>query len=344
METNIKTKENNNSKQTQKETTTEYVYSKTVLSIRRKHLKPTLPGEEVVGKKLKIGSAFSKKGQTLTPFTSFEEEEKYMPEIIDVNPSDVSFRALSKDYWNNISRNVPHDDESFDSEYPGLRLEFEVRFPNKEIKKRYDNAKTFEEKRDIISEKGVEVVDNVPNFLLFAYALVYSKVANNEKDLHKSNKILFYLYSKEQEVKQKHAKLQKVKQARKAFYAIEEDNNKVDAIVRLFNGDPENEYDFPSSSDKDIFIDKKISTNPTQFLAYSRDANLLYKSLLVKAVKEGLIKNPDNTEIYYYGEENETKLGNTLDEAVAFIKRKEEVNRQIFDTLVSKLNFTPLKK
>ena len=69
------------------------------LSIRRVPSKG-LPGDDPTLYNVKLGASL-KGGSPLRGLTH-EEEEKYMPDIINHSVNDNNWRRATKDYWNNI--------------------------------------------------------------------------------------------------------------------------------------------------------------------------------------------------------------------------------------------------
>lgn len=333
-ETNTKTATKNNISPVRETKKTYRSYLK--LSIRRKHNEPTLPGDDAVNQNPKIGSSL--KGKAPLSGLSLEEEKRYLPEIIGVSPDDVNWRKEVKEYWNNISERVPHDDESSPRDLPGKVIEFNITFDNEKDKKAFDNAEDFDKKAEV-SKRGEIDIANVPDYVLFRYCIVYGRVANNFKDRYKSNKILFYLYSKEKSVKQEHNSFMIRNQARTLFMNILEDIKRIDAIIVLYGNNPHDEFKFEGVEDKHLFLEEKINKKPKVFLQYAKDKNLLSKSMIAQAVEKGIIYRVSNTEKHYFGEDKEILLGKNLEETVLYLKSNDTKNKQIRETIEAQLKY-----
>lgn len=310
-------------------------YSTCKLSIRRRDLEAGLPGDDPTAQTLKIGSAL--KGKAPLSGLSFEEERKYLPEIIQISPQDNEFRKQARDYWNNISEPIPHDDVSLNSKLPGRVVEFEVEFKTKKDKEEFDKALTFELKAEI-SKRGEISPKDIADYILFRYCLVYGKVSNNMKDRYKSNKIEFFLFSSEVNTKLAYNKFKLKDQARTLFSTLLSDNKMIDALMRLFKMNPEDSNLFTSIEDKHLALDNEISKNPALFLEYAKDKYLSQKAFVMKALEKGVIFNPPNTDLYYMGADQEVLLGKSLMETVHFLTSKEGKNVAIKDTIKAQMH------
>ena len=299
------------------------------LSIR---VKPTFyfQGSDPSTHNVKIGSSL--KGSNPLKGLSFEEEIKYLPEIINISPDDVEWRRAVRDYWNNISVKIPTDEASETADNLVKKLSFTILFKNEKLFNLYNEAKDFQEKSKV-AEQG-EIIEGVPDYVLFKYCLVYNRVANKASDMNKSNNIWFYLYSKNVEIKQNHINLQYKLKAGNKFSEILTDVTKIDGLLRMFNISP-SLYD--SIQEKHIALQSFVDTKPKEFLAFINDRNLEIKSILFEAVEKGIIHNPKNTDSYYYGSNNEIVLGHTIDDVVLKLGSEEKENKEIYNTIKAKL-------
>ena len=321
----------------QVETKEQKTYRSTLeLSIRRKVLSAGLPGDDPINQNPKIGSSL--RGKSPLSGLDFEEEKKYLPEIIGISPVDTNWRKEVKEYWSNISERVPHDDESQHRHLLGRYLKFDVIFKNEKDKRAFETATTFELKSEITKRGDVDPADTA-DYVLFRYCLVYNRVANDVKDLHKSPNIDFYLYSREQQSKQEYNKFKLRTQALTIFTSLLDDDKKIDALIRLFGSNPDDANDYPTLEDKHIALEKFINNQPKTFIDYANDKELAAKAFILKAKEAGLIYNPSNTEMYYYGQDKEVLLGQSLIEAVHFIKSKDAKNVSIVDTIKAQLKY-----
>lgn len=305
-------------------------YSTFELSIRRVD-QPGLPGDDTSLYNLKIGSAL--KGQSPLRGLDFEEERKYLPEIIGIDPKDVEWRKKTNNYWSNISAVVPADGTTT-LKLQGRPLSFTLMFTNKNDKESFENTLDLEKKAEY-AQKGT-VVDGIGDYILFRYCLVYGRVANSRDDIFKSPKIRFYLFSKETEVKNNHAALKLRQQANKLFGTILDDaqESKVNAILLMFK---ENLGLYDTLADKHIHLESLASTRPKEFIKFMQDNNLSVKAFIKKAVTHGIIRQPVNTDSYYYGDNDAVCLGTNLVDAVLYCKSPDETNKQIVAAIKAQL-------
>jgi len=318
--------------------------SKVELSVRRKRV-IGLPGDDVMFHKSKIGSSL--KGVSALRGMSHLEEIKYLPDVIGISPQDNEWRMRAQEYWNNISVIVPSDGLST-SKLQGREMRFTVAFKNEADKLNFDKVIDFEEKVKLLKELhskeitvivndekktiigACEIVEGVSDYILFRYCLVYSKVANRVQDIHKSPKIDFYLYSKDTEIKTSHANLKNRIMANNAFAEIMEKESIVDAVLIMFN---QNLTSFENLADKHLALEALIKESPEVFLEYMKDKNLSIKSSIKKAVEAGIIHNPVNSTNYYFGENNEIKMGDSVMDVVLFLQdEKNKVTKDIIST------------
>lgn len=310
------------------------------LSIRRKDESSGLPGDDPQLHNWKIGSSL--RGNAPLSGLTLKEEEKYLPDILGISNKDVSFRLEKRAYWNNISEPVPHDDEGEINKFPGKYLAIDLIFTSKAFYEQFIAAEDFDAKADVLREaENAGKLDVAPNstadYVLFRYCLVYSRVANNKKDMHKSAKIWFYLYSRETDNKRKYNEFTLKKKADKIFESIMDEEDKLDGILRLFGKNPDDTFLFENVKDKQLALDELISTSPEKFISYAKDSHLKEKALIKQASALSILHNPANTDSYYFGDDKSILLGTSLSDAVLFLKNSDEKNKQILESIESQI-------
>lgn len=298
------------------------------VSIRRKEVKG-LPGDDSSLHNQKVGSSL--KGNGPLRGLEYEEEVKYLPEIIGVSPNDNEWRKMVQDYWNNISVPIPADGVTT-NKLQGKVLRFTIGFTTKEAKEEFEKLISLEEKAEA-SKKG-EVLEGLHDYILFRYCLVYGKVANRFEDIGKSAKILFYLYSTENETKVEHAKFKLRVKANELFTKMLMDKELIDSVLLLFEQDMSA---YETLQDKHLALEALIKARPLDFIRFAEDDNLQIKADIKTAAERGIIKNPSNTESYYYGENNEILLGHSLTDVVLYWKSEQEQNVKIITAITARL-------
>lgn len=301
---------------------------KVEVSIRRK-AQVGLPGDDVTVYNVKLGSAL--KGRGPLKGLSDEEEKKYLPEIINVVPSDNEWRKNVTNYWNNISEKIPADGLNT-GKLQGRILEFTIAFNTQQQAKEFETLVNQEKKAEA-SKKG-EVIEGVADFVLWRFAILHSKVANNFQDINKSPKILFYIYSKQNETKIAHIAFENRTKAMTLFAENLTNEKVINAVLLLFGQDLAS---FDTLQDKHLALEALITKEPSQFIKYVEDENLNVKAFIKRAVDAKIINKPSNTDSYYYGTNNEVTLGNSLEEAVLYLKSDQDTNKGILKAIKANL-------
>lgn len=308
----------------------------TKISIRRKKGLFHIKGDDPEFHNLKIGSSFAPNSKAHLSGLDFKEEEILLPSIIGIDPKDIKWREAVKNYWSSISVAIPYDGIGTDELF-GKVLEWTIEFQDSAVADIYEKS-GLEGKAKLsgkhILDGTAQLLIGIDDYVLFRYCLVYGRVANNAKDANKSNRILFYLYSKKDEIKAEHLIFEARKKARELFYTIMEDENKLDGILRLFKIAPES---LESLERKHIVLEQKTTSDPQEFIKYASDSHLSVKSFIFKAVDKGIIHNPSNTESFYYGENKEVLLGNTLEDAVLYCISTDEKKKGIVETIKAQI-------
>lgn len=299
------------------------------LSIRRKGTQG-LPGDDVSLHNQKVGASL--RGSGPLKGLNFAEEKKYLPEIINVSPQDVGWRLATNDYWNNISVPIPADGVTT-NKLQGKVLKFTLEFKTKADATAFEKTLNFESKAEA-SRKG-EVIDGIADYILWRYCLVYGKVANSFEDVGKSPKILFYLYSKANETLVEHAAFKDRVKAQTLFTGILMKKDVLDAVLLMFDQDLSV---FENLQDKHLALEALIKVRPSDFVKFVEDTYLTEKATIRKATERGILHRPNNTDSYYFGENNEVLLGSTLMDAVLYWKSDNEKNVQIVTAIKARLN------
>lgn len=251
--------------------------------------------------------------------TGEDEEKKFLPSILGVNPNSEAWHKATKDFWSNISKRVPNGTV-------GLELEIGFEYADKyvaenvqkEIEKLIDN-KTIENltKEDMISlckekqKKGNPI--NLENYILFRYCLVYGKVANNITTIYNSPKIVFYIYFSNLENKKKLSERNLKQKARLKVDAIEEDSLKVNSILRIF------EKTVSENIIENLTVlDELVNVRPQEIINLLDDTDFEIKAYIENCIFMQLLRRIPLTGQIYYGETD--LIGNNLNEAVAFFK------------------------
>ena len=163
--------------------------------LKRKANATNLPDHVYAEAKRKIGSTFSKNGDTITGL-SFGEQKKYLPNIIGVDHKDVNFQ--------------------------------------KEVKKHYQNMTVTIEQRGTELEIGTDDdgnPENLMDFINYKFACAHPYVAKDEAEMKSNRRYKYYIYDTEIEKVKKLSNVTKRKNAYKEFIKLTADEAKSKSIV-----------------------------------------------------------------------------------------------------------------
>ena len=266
-----------------------YVRSEKVW-IHRAKKKPVLPEVGVVGEtardhQLRIGASFAGPQSgvllgrvILTP----DEERKYMPAIIGIQPTHMEWDKILNEYWANIQVNIPYD---------GLQIEIGY---------------------NVMSETEKEPL-NIMDWILYKYCLRYSGVANSINDVGSSTNIRFYLF-KDSEEKAAKVKMKAIKdEAVLTRMDIEKDTDKMNSII-ILSGNPLNKY----LAENQMLLTDIAESNPAKFLELAKDKNLLEKAFVERLIGFGLMTRPLNSTLVIY---DGAQVGANLEETTYWLKQ-----------------------
>lgn len=309
-----------NNKAITKATTTDNItYPRTISNIvyvRRKK-RDSLPttGDIVMDESIeKIGSSF--KGNASLRGLTFEEEKVFLREIIGVSPDSPNWESACTEYWKNISKEVPASDKDGEG---GLKLETGMIYATKEAYEKDLNAR--KENGAVIMPAGRPI--NLADYILWRYCLVYGDVANDIKDVGKSPKIRFYLFSKAKQIEEEKVGFEVRKKAAQLLYSQINDREWVEHILRvLIQQDAAPTYtikDLPTlgEGEKDVILEKYMKQNPVLFHALGQDKDLQMRSFVELAIAMNILTRVPNTSTVNY--ETET-LGTDMVQVIAYLK------------------------
>lgn len=225
------------------------------------------------------------------------EEARFMPTLIGIGPNHPDWEQRLNDFWHSFRRLVP---------YPQLEL---------------DTSMEYRDENDL----GTPV--NHRDYITWRYCQVYSNVANSRATVNKAKHIRFYLHSDVEEA----AYLERLQTLKDTAFGLRlqvaEDEKKRKAVLMVIDGTvPLREID------QKLRLAQLTDKDPNQFIEVVKDSNLLLKSFIRRCVNAGVIVNPPDTTLYLY---DSTSIGQTLDQAVAFLKdnhnavTKEEIQSKL---------------
>lgn len=251
-----------------------------------------------------IGSQY--RNQEVLRGLDYDEEKRYLKDILGTNPNSEKWEESCKRYWANIRKRVPYG--------MGLELEIGFKYENLEAMQKGEADGTYETKQT----HGRPI--NVSDYILWRYCLVYGRVARTVADVNNSNKIRFYIHDVDVEIDQRHAMLELRKKAMAKYIAVVGDRELVQSLLIIYNNPA---YLSNKDKDKDLALDAEMTLDPRRFLATVDDPQLTMKALIENAILHGKLRRIDNTDTIIYGDN--TPIGNSTDEAVAYLRNPNNV-------------------
>lgn len=256
---------------------------KKFVTIYRRESAARLPQEIKDQAVLKLSSGITSSGIPLKGI-SIEEEEKFLPSIVGVPPTHPEFANKVNTWYNNLSKPVTKE---------GLRLN--------------------------VSTSEVTGMPEVPiDYLVYRRALADKRVADNKQQLLADQFFTFYINDEEEEKDKKIKTLKEKETAQKEYFKVKENEALVDWVLQVFaqrEGEKTNKYSSLSKEDKDLVLDKMVTTYPKAFVALATDKDLELKAEILSMVDYAVLTKSGNRFI------NGTEpLGDSLDEAVAYFK------------------------
>ena len=241
-------------------------------------LPPELKDEKICN----LGGYNDSNGNPSRPFT-YEEEDKWMPEIVGLKVTDPGFRSAVTHWYKNLTIKIKPE---------GVNLEIGL-----------DSA-------------GNPV--NIEDYLKYQFAKQHPWTAKTKEELG-ADHLQFYFEDPESENIAKGAKLEVTSKAYVEFAKLDEDEDKMDWVLRTVIS---KFTDLGSLSElTKLSIDKKklkiaevIQKDPSYFLEVMNDKDLIYKAEIASMVEAGVLMKEGNK--YLNGTEN---LG-SLEGTIAFLK------------------------
>jgi hypothetical protein len=269
----------------------------------------------------KIGSSLKNNGPLRG--LAYAEESRFLPSILGIAPTSEKWAQACKDYWNSISVTIPEND--------GLKLETGWQ---------WNNEADYESEKDVsetLRVKGTPI--NIAEYILYRYCLVYGKVANKEEDIFKSPKIIFYLYTKEEQIKADKAKKNLKDKAMRIYLELLGDRIKIKHILRT--DDLNLNLDELEPDEIDILLSKLLDTKPASLIKIAEDKDLTIRALINEGLRVGMLERLANSETISYGT---VVLGNTMEQAIGNLNSNTDQFKLIRNKLESTLSSFIAKK
>lgn len=302
-----------------------------IVYLRRIPAHAKLPGQNPDEAEVKVGASF--RGSSTLRGLTFEEEKKYLPDIIGVSSDSPEWAKETRNYWGNITKKCPPKD--------GVELQIGLRYESQEDYD-YDQQLVSTKDGNLVNHKGIPI--NLADYIIWRYCLLYSRVANNESFIGLSPKIEMYLYSKDKEVADKKKVLNSKRDAHNLYFKQIVDRDWVDFVLTVLvaqDKDPERkvstiqQLQAMSEDEKDLLLDHYATSNPESFVVIGENKDLQTRAFIEQCIAAGKLTRIPNTDTITM---DGTTIGNSIGEAVAFMNNSK--NSQALQTLKAQLKLT----
>lgn len=223
--------------------------------LKRKANVTNLPDHVYAEAKRKIGSTFSKNGDTLTGL-SFQEQKKYLPGIIGTDHKDVNFQKEVKKFYQNMTVTI---------EQRGTDLEIGL------------------------DEEGEPL--NLMDYIRYKFACAHPYVAKDEMEMKTNRSYKYYIYDTEIEKVKKLSNVKRRKEAYKEFIKLSADKSKVNQLLMVYGYSPKT----MDEAQKEITLENELEGNPNQFLDYARDKNIQHQAFIQDCISNEVLRRVGNT-------------------------------------------------
>jgi len=263
--------------------------------------------------KKKIGSSMTNNAPTMG--LNDAEQRELLANIIGTSPTHQNWNKEVKEYYNNISVEVP---------YEGMELE---------IGFTYDDQQAANNK-----DKGRRTPINISDYVLYRYCLVYSKVANNYEDINKSANISFYISDKALEEDREYDYTKDTNLAMSLYLQLLGDETDMDNVLTVYHyGVEEMSLKVKTLELQKLSKSKGRTDDPTnahvnKFIGICKDKTLKHKAYIQRCINHGILKRIDNTDTIIYGDND--RIGSSMEAAVLFLT--DEANAKLATEIKSK--------
>lgn len=266
----------------------------------------------------RLSAVWANNGKTLNPLTP-DECAKFLPSIINVEPSDLNFRKEVEKYFTEISVPIALNETK--------ELEVGMIYDDDET---YAKEKvTYDDKLGTMTGELLGTPINKTDYVLYRFALQHPKVANKKEFMYSSDKIWFYIEDVAKEKEEKEKLLFAQNKAREVYFTkVVNDSNLLNGIINSFLDlvSVDKLVEDLTPGEKLAKVEEIITKYPNKFVKLSGDDNLAYRSLIHLALFKGVLTKIPNTEtITYTTDKGIETLGANVDFAINFLKNERNV-------------------
>lgn len=226
-----------------------------LITVNRRPNYTNLPDEIYAESKRKIGSVFTASGDIVKGLT-FAEQKEYLPEIIGISPTDAEFGRACKEYYLNLTVEVP---------MAGLDLEVGL------------------------DEGGHPL--SIIDYVKYKFLLAHPYVAKEEDELDGNKRLKYYISDGRKELMQASADLVLRKKAYKEYIKLSDNDDRMNMVLHVYGYNPAK----LTKDEKDLQLEELQEDNPEYFIDICTDKNLEMVALINQSLSLEALRRVGNS-------------------------------------------------
>lgn len=158
---------------------------------------------------------------------------------------------------------------------------------------------------------------NIMDFVKYKFAKAHPYVVDEEADLSSSKKHQYYISDSRKELKEAKLGLDIRKTAYKEYIKLSDSEDRMDQVLFVYGYKPQQ----LKAEEKELQLEELLDDNPQYFLDVVKDRNLEMVALVNQCLSTEVLRKVGNTIL-----DGDVSLGDTMEEAVVFLKDKKNSN------------------
>lgn len=226
-----------------------------LITVNRRPNYTNLPDDVYAESKRKIGSVFTASGDIIRGLT-FAEQKEYLPEIIGISPTDNEFGRACRDYYLNLTVDVPMG---------GLDLEVGL------------------------DDQGYPL--SVIDYIKYKFVLAHPHVAAEENLLNGNKKLRYYISDGRKELQEAKQDLVIRKNAYKEFIKLSDNEERMNMVLHVYGYNPAK----LTNDEKELTLEELQEDDPQYFIDICTDKNLEMTALINQALSLEALRRVGNS-------------------------------------------------
>lgn len=275
------------------------------------------------------------------------EMNAYMPAVIGISSNHAEFYTRCRNYFDAISVEIPDSDKVLNctfiynhklnyDEYEKRLTEIFDKFGKAPKHNTETRDKAFKDRDLAIIKLESEQYqygfpENIPDYILYRYCLIYAKIANDVSLINISGNIIGYIVDDRFEQNRKEYLFAIKQKAHAAYTDLASNPTK---LSNLLYGAGIYNVDKLSKIDKMEKLDQLLSTDALKLVELANDKHLADKAFIERCIQSGILKRLPNTN--FISNYDEDVIGSSMSEAIAYIN--DVKNASIVSTWKNRIN------